>query len=205
MTVVIANIRGGGEFGEEWHHEGILHKKMNGFLDFRHAAKYLIAEGYTTSDKLAINGGSNGGLLAAACALQEPELFACSIADVGVLDMLRFHKFTIGYAWKSDYGDPDKEEDFNYLIKYSPLHNVDPSKKYPYVLLTTSDHDDRVVPLHSYKMIAQWQYAAANNPNPIVIRIETNAGHGAGKSTQKRIEEAVDKFSFMAKALNLVI
>ncbi|CAG8661791.1 16803_t:CDS:2, partial [Dentiscutata heterogama] len=131
-----------------------------------------------------------------------PELFGAAVADVGVMDMLRFHKFTIGHAWRSDYGDPDKKEDFEYIYKYSPVHNVQSIKPYPAVLLTTSDHDDRVVPLHSYKLIAQLQYVVKNNPNPLMIRIETKAGHGSGKPTKKRIDEATDKYSFIALSLD---
>ena len=197
-VVCVANIRGGGEYGEEWHKAGSLLKKQNCFDDFRAAAQWLIANRWTRAEKLAINGGSNGGLLVGASVNQAPELFGCAMADVGVMDMLRFHKFTIGHAWKSDYGDPDKKEDFENLIKYSPVHTVQSAKPYPSVMLLTSDHDDRVVPLHSYKFIAELQYRNPKNPNPLLIRIETKAGHGAGKPTKKRIDEAADRFSFMA-------
>ncbi|RIA79520.1 prolyl endopeptidase [Glomus cerebriforme] len=201
-VVVVSNLRGGGEYGEEWHRAGRFANKQNVFDDFQAVAKWLIDNNITRSGKLAINGGSNGGLLVGACINQAPELFGAAVADVGVMDMLRFHKFTIGHAWKSDYGDPDKKEDFEYIYKYSPLHNVQTKKPYPAVLLTTSDHDDRVVPLHSYKYISQLQYAAKNNPHPLIIRIDTKAGHGAGKPTQKKIDEAIDKFSFIVMSID---
>jgi len=197
----LANIRGGGEYGEKWHKAGMRENKQNVFDDFQYAAKYLVREGYTSHPKVAIQGGSNGGLLVAACVNQAPELFGAACADVGVMDMLRFHKFTIGHAWKSDYGDPEKKEDFEYLIKYSPLHNVRPDRIYPAVLLTTGDHDDRVVPLHTLKFVAELQHKAKNNPNPLFVRVETKAGHGAGKPTQKRIDEAADKLCFFSLAL----
>lgn len=186
-VVAVANIRGGGEYGEEWYKQGKLKKKQNVFDDFQAAAKFLISDGYTQSSKLGINGGSNGGLLVGACINQAPELFGCAIADVGVMDMLRFHKFTIGHAWKSDYGDPDLKDDFEILLKYSPLHNVQSNTEYPAVLITTSDHDDRVVPLHSLKFLATLQHCLPNNNRPIMGRIETKAGHGAGKSTQQYV------------------
>ena len=200
-VVAVANIRGGGEYGQEkWYNQGRLAKKQNVFDDFQAAAKYLVANKYTQPTKLAINGGSNGGLLVAACLNQAPELVGCGIADVGVMDLYRFHKFTIGHAWTSDYGDPNKKEDFEVLRRYSPVHNVQ-ARAYPAVLITTGDHDDRVVPLHSHKLLATLQHVAKASGRPIMERVETKAGHGAGKSTQQRIEEATDKFAFLALTL----
>ncbi|KAI8927313.1 prolyl oligopeptidase [Entophlyctis helioformis] len=199
--VAVANIRGGGEYGEKWYHGGRRNVKQNVFDDFQYAARHLIDAGHTSKGKIAIYGGSNGGLLVGACINQAPELFGAGIAAVGVLDMYRFHKFTIGAAWTSDYGNPDKAEDFEVLTKYSPLHNVDGSKTYPAVLITTGDHDDRVVPLHSHKFLATLQYHLKDNPKPLLGRIETDAGHGAGKSTQQRIEEGTDILAFVGLAL----
>ncbi|KAJ3416866.1 hypothetical protein HDV05_008451 [Chytridiales sp. JEL 0842] len=200
-VVAVANIRGGSEYGEEWYKAGRLEKKQNCFTDFQYAAKHLFSLGVTKPEKLCINGGSNGGLLVGACVNQAPDLFALGMADVGVMDCLRYHKFTIGSAWKSDFGDPDKPEDFDYIIKWSPLHNVNPNKVYPAVLLLTADHDDRVVPLHSLKLMATLQHTLPNNPNPLMIRVNTKAGHGAGKSTQQYIEEYADKITFLAAVL----
>ncbi|KAJ3029317.1 hypothetical protein HDV00_009627 [Rhizophlyctis rosea] len=200
--MAVANIRGGGEYGEEkWYKQGKLDKKQNVFDDFQWAGKWLVENKYTSPAKLAINGGSNGGLLVGACLNQAPELFACGVAEVGVMDMLRFHKFTIGHAWVSDYGNPDKKEDFETVLKYSPLHNIRSGVEYPAVLVLTGDHDDRVVPLHSLKYLATLQHVAKNNERPIMGRVETKAGHGAGKSTKQRIEEATDKFAFIGLAL----
>lgn len=190
------NLRGGGEYGEEWHKAGTKLQKQNVFDDFIAAAEYLIAEGYTKPEKLAMHGGSNGGLLVGAVMTQRPELFEVALPAVGVMDMLRFHKFTIGWAWTGDYGSSDNEEEFHYLLGYSPLHNLKPETCYPATLVTTADHDDRVVPAHSFKFIATLQ-EMQSCANPTLIRIETKAGHGAGKPTAKRIEEATDLYAFM--------
>ncbi|KAG0345385.1 hypothetical protein BG004_003749 [Podila humilis] len=205
-VVAYPALRGGGEYGEEWHESGMLLKKQNTFDDFQYAAKYLIKEGYTNPGQLAINGGSNGGLLVAACVNQAPELFGAAVCHVGVLDMLRFHKFTIGHSWQSDYGYPDEnEEHFHYLHKYSPLHNINIKRPYPPVAIFTSSHDDRVVPLHSFKYIAELQHTAGPlTEHPLVIRVETKAGHGAGKPIAKRIAETTDEFSFMGQAIGAV-
>ncbi len=192
----VANIRGGSEYGERWHKEGMLANKQNVFDDFIAAAEYLIAEGYTSSDKLAIAGGSNGGLLVGACMTQRPDLYAVALPAVGVLDMLRYHKFTIGHGWAVEYGSSDREEQFEYLYKYSPLHNLREGVEYPATLVTTGDHDDRVVPAHSFKFAAELQHCHAGGA-PVLIRIDTNAGHGAGKPTSKRIEEVADTFAFL--------
>ncbi|MEM9452314.1 MAG: prolyl oligopeptidase family serine peptidase, partial [Cyanobacteria bacterium P01_E01_bin.6] len=189
----VPNLRGGGEYGETWHQSGTKLKKQNVFDDFIAAAEWLIEKGYTSSDTLAIAGGSNGGLLVGACMTQRPELFAAALPAVGVMDMLRFHKFTIGWAWTSDYGSPDNEEEFSALYAYSPLHQLKPGTAYPATLVTTADHDDRVVPAHSFKFAAALQNAHAGE-NPVLIRIETKAGHGAGKPTTKIIEEVADKW-----------
>ncbi|KAJ3290373.1 hypothetical protein HDU79_003358 [Rhizoclosmatium sp. JEL0117] len=201
-VVAVANIRGGAEYGQEWYDSGRLKKKQNCFTDFQYAARFLVSEKYTKPERLAINGGSNGGLLVGACVNQTPELFGLGIAEVGVMDLLRFHKFTIGSAWTSDYGNPDVKEDFDYALKISPLHNVDRNKKYPAVLLITGDHDDRVVPLHSLKLGATLQYELSESEKPIMMRINTKAGHGAGKSMQQIIEEASDKYTYLARVLN---
>lgn len=192
----IASLRGGGEYGEDWHKAGMLGKKQNVFDDFIAAAEYLISEKYTTSNQLGINGGSNGGLLVGACMTQRPELFKVAIPAVGVLDMLRYHKFTIGWGWAVEYGSSDKKEDFDWLIKYSPLHNVKQGVKYPATMIMTADHDDRVVPAHSFKFAAELQ-AKADTLNPTLIRIDSKAGHGAGKPTTKLIEDAADMWSFV--------
>lgn len=191
-----ANLRGGGEYGEEWHKAGMLEKKQNVFDDFIAAAEYLIKEQYTSSQKLAIRGGSNGGLLVGAVMAQRPELFKVAIPQVGVLDMLRYHKFTVGWGWAVEYGSSDKKEDFNYLIKYSPLHNLKKGTCYPATLVTTADHDDRVVPAHSFKFAATLQEAQGCD-NPTLIRIDSKAGHGAGKPTAKVIDETADIYGFI--------
>lgn len=202
-VLAVANIRGGGEYGEEWHQAGSRSKKQNCFEDFIAAAEWLIKSKYTRSARLAIGGGSNGGLLVAACMNQRPDLFAAVLPAVGVLDMLRFHRFTIGWAWVSDYGSPENPEDFKTLLHYSPLHTLKPGTHYPAVLITTADHDDRVVPSHSFKFTAALQAAAAASSGPILIRIETKAGHGAGKPITKSIEEAADRWAFLVKVLNI--
>lgn len=191
----VANIRGGGEFGEKWHKAGTLCKKQNVFDDFIAAAEYLIEKKYTARERLAIQGGSNGGLLVGACMTHRPDLFGVCLPAVGVLDMLRYHKFTIGYAWATDYGRSDSKDEFPCLIKYSPLHNIK-KVSYPATLITTADHDDRVVPAHSFKYAAALQ-EHQQGENPVLIRIETSAGHGAGKPTGKLIDEAADVLSFM--------
>ncbi|MEB3217073.1 MAG: prolyl oligopeptidase family serine peptidase [Nostocales cyanobacterium 94392] len=196
------NIRGGGEYGEAWHQAGIKDKKQNVFDDFIAAAEWLIDNGYTKSDQLAIAGGSNGGLLVGACMTQRPDLFAAALPAVGVMDMLRFHKFTIGWAWVPEYGSSENPEDFKTLYAYSPLHNLKVGKAYPATLITTADHDDRVVPAHSFKFAAALQ-AAHDGDAPVLIRIETKAGHGAGKPTTKIIEEAADKWAFLVKTLGI--
>ncbi|HEV8579779.1 MAG TPA: prolyl oligopeptidase family serine peptidase [Thermoanaerobaculia bacterium] len=196
----VPNLRGGGEYGEEWHQAGSKLKKQNVFDDFIAAGEWLVANGYTSRGKLAIDGNSNGGLLTAACMVQRPDLFGAVIVGVGVLDMLRFHKFTIGWGWTSDYGSPDDPQEFRALYAYSPYHNLRPGTAYPPTLITTADHDDRVVPAHSFKFAAALQ-RANGGPNPTLIRIETRAGHGGGKPVSKKIEEAADEISFLLHEL----
>jgi prolyl oligopeptidase len=196
-----ANIRGGGEYGEKWHEAGTKLKKQNVFDDFIAAAEYLIKERITSPSKLAIHGGSNGGLLVGACSNQRPELFRAVIEQAGVMDMLRFHKFTIGAAWISDYGSSDNAEQFKALYAISPIHNVKPGTKYPATLITTADHDDRVVPAHNFKYAAALQAAQAGD-NPILIRIDTKSGHGAS-STTKTLEQQTDLFSFLFENLGV--
>ena len=195
-----ANMRGGGEYGENWHEAGTKLKKQNVFDDFIAAAQWLIQNKYTTPKKLAISGGSNGGLLVGACMTQRPDLFAAALPAVGVMDMLRFNKFTRGWAWTSDYGSPEDPQEFKALYAYSPLHNIKPGARYPSTLITTADHDDRVVPAHSFKFAAALQ-TAQGGPAPVLIRIETKAGHGAGKPTTKLIEESADKWAFLVHEL----
>jgi prolyl oligopeptidase len=199
---VVANIRGGAEYGEAWHEAGTKLKKQNVFDDFIGAAEYLVNNKYTSPKKLAIQGGSNGGLLVGAVLNQRPDLFGAALPAVGVMDMLRFPKFTIGWAWTSDYGSPDNAEEFQAIYKYSPLHNIKAGTKYPAVMVTTADHDDRVFPAHSFKYAAALQEAQAGDA-PILIRIETKAGHGAGKPTSKVIEEQADIYGFLLKNLNM--
>ncbi|MCC7292822.1 MAG: S9 family peptidase [Phycisphaerales bacterium] len=199
-----ANLRGGGEYGKEWHDAGRLGNKQNVFDDFIAAAEWLIKNKYTSRDKLAILGGSNGGLLVGACTTQRPDLFGACLPAVGVMDMLRFHKFTIGWAWTSDYGSPDDPKAFQWLSKYSPYHTIKSGTAYPATMITTADHDDRVVPAHSFKYAAALQ-AAQGGAEPILIRIETQAGHGAGKPTSKRIEEAADRWAFLVKTLDMSV
>ena len=197
-----AVLRGGSEYGEEWHQAGMLDRKQNVFDDFIAAAEYLIAERYTSPPKLAIGGGSNGGLLVGAVLNQRPELFGAAIPAVGVMDMLRFHKFTIGWAWVTEYGSADSVAQFPALQRYSPLHNMKPGTRYPPTFITTADHDDRVVPGHSFKYAAMLQATQAG-PAPVLIRIETKAGHGAGKPTAKIIEEQTDRWAFLVHNLRI--
>lgn len=192
----MANLRGGGEYGEAWHRAGMLENKQNVFDDFIAGAEHLINQGYTSSKKLAISGGSNGGLLVGACMTQRPDLYAVAFPAVGVMDMLRYQLFTIGRAWAVEYGASEVPEQFDYLYKYSPLHNLKDGTSYPATMVTTADHDDRVVPAHSFKFAARLQEAHHGN-NPVLIRIETRAGHGAGKPISKIIEEQTDKWAFL--------
>jgi len=196
----MAVMRGGGEYGEEWHRGGMLDKKQNVFDDFIAAAEFLIQDKITTPKRIGISGGSNGGLLVGAVMTQRPDLFGAAVPAVGVMDMLRFQKFTIGWAWAEEYGSSDNAEQFKYIYAYSPLHNVKPGTEYPATMLTTADHDDRVVPAHTYKFTAALQ-AAQGGPAPILIRIDVKAGHGVGKPTTKSIEEATDKLAFLINIL----
>jgi prolyl oligopeptidase len=196
----VANLRGGGEYGEAWHRGGIKDHKQNSFDDFIAAAEYLIAEKWTSTPKLAIHGGSNGGLLVGACMTQRPELFGAALPAVGVLDMLRFQRFTIGWAWTSDYGSSDDANEARTLLSYSPYHNVRDGVRYPATLVTTGDHDDRVFPAHSFKFAAALQHAQAGDA-PVLLRVETKAGHGAGKPTAKIIDETADRYAFLVKTL----
>lgn len=201
-VVAIANLRGGGEYGEEWHQAGKKENKQNVFDDFIAAAEWLIANGYTSSDKLAIRGGSNGGLLVGAVMTQRPELFGACLPAVGVHDMLRFHKFTAGQFWRSEYGSADEPDEFPYLYAYSPYHNVEPGTAYPPTMVTTADTDDRVVPMHSFKFAAALQNAQEGD-DPILLRVEIKAGHGAGTPVSKRIEQSADIWAFLAKVFDM--
>jgi prolyl oligopeptidase len=201
-VLAIPNLRGGGEYGENWHLAGTKLVKQNTFDDFIAAAEWLIANRVTSSKKLAIAGGSNGGLLVGAVMTQRPELFGAALPAVGVMDMLRFHKFTIGWAWVDDYGSSEDPAEFKALLAYSPLHNLKPGTSYPATFITTADHDDRVVPGHSFKFAAALQ-AAHKGPNPVLIRIQTKAGHGGGKPTKMKIEEAADTLAFTVKVLGM--
>jgi prolyl oligopeptidase len=204
--LAVANLRGGGEYGEEWHLAGTKLQKQNVFDDFIAAAEYLINQKYTSSQKLAIQGGSNGGLLVGAVTNQRPDLFKVALPAVGVMDMLRFHKFTIGWAWAGDYGtSADSEEMFKYLLGYSPYHTVKENGNYPAVLATTADHDDRVVPAHTFKYMARLQELNTKNKLPLLVRIDTKAGHGAGKPTSKQIEEYTDIWSFVFYHLGIAL
>ncbi len=198
------NLRGGGEYGEAWHQAGTKLQKQNVFDDFIAAAEWLVANRYTAPDRLAIGGGSNGGLLVGACMTQRPDLFAAALPAVGVMDMLRFHKFTIGWAWTSDYGSSENPEEFKALHAYSPYHNLRPGTRYPSTMVTTADHDDRVVPAHSFKFAARLQ-ECHQGPNPVLIRIDVKAGHGAGKPTSKQIAEAADRWAFLVRELRVKI
>jgi prolyl oligopeptidase len=200
-VLAVACLRGGGEYGEEWHLAGTKCKKQNVFDDFLACAEWLIASGWTAPERLAISGGSNGGLLVGACLTQRPELFGACLPAVGVMDMLRFAQFTIGWAWESDYGSVKNPEEFQALFAYSPYHNLKPETVYPATLVTTSDHDDRVVPAHSYKFAARLQACQSADGPPTLIRVETDAGHGAGKPVSKSIEELADVYAFLERTL----
>jgi prolyl oligopeptidase len=199
-VLAVANLRGGGEYGRGWHDAGRLAAKQNVFDDFAACARWLVSSGWSRASRIAISGGSNGGLLVGACLTQHPELFGACVASVGVLDMLRFHRFTVGRAWIADYGDPDDPDQYRWLRAYSPLHNVRPGQRYPATLLLTGDHDDRVVPGHSFKFTAALQ-AAQGGEAPVLIRVETSAGHGAGKPVSKVVAESVDVLAFLRLAL----
>jgi prolyl oligopeptidase len=201
-VVAVANLRGGGEYGQAWHDDGRLRNKQHTFDDAIAVAEHLIDTGWTRPGKIAINGGSNGGLLAGACLVQRPDLFGAAVPEVGVLDLLRFHKFTIGWAWTSDYGNPDEAADFAWIRALSPLHNLSPGTAYPPTLLVTGDHDDRVVPAHTYKFAAALQ-AAQGGQAPVLLRVETDAGHGMGKPISKVVAERADVVAFLARTLGL--
>ena len=198
----VANLRGGGEYGKNWHEAGMKHNKQNVFDDFIAAAEYLINEGYTCTPKLSIGGRSNGGLLVGTCITQRPELFGAALPVVGVMDMLRFHKFTIGWAWVSDYGSPDDPEEFETIRAYSPLYNVKEGTTYPPTMIITAGHDDRVFPAHSFKFGAAIQNAQTGDA-PLLMRIESKAGHGMGKPVAKIIDDFSDRWAFLVKTLDL--
>lgn len=195
--LAVANLRGGGEYGSEWHLAGTRLQKQNVFDDFIAAAEWLVREKYTVPGRLAIQGGSNGGLLVGACMTQRPELFGAALPAVGVMDMLRYHKFTIGWAWEVDYGSPDNEAEFRELLRYSPYHALRPGVRYPATLVTTADHDDRVVPAHSFKFAARLQECQEEGGPPVLIRVDTSAGHGAGVSLEKVIRRIADEWAFL--------
>lgn len=203
-VVAIPNLRGGGEYGEDWHVAGKKEKKQNVFDDFIAAAEWLIDNKYTSSERLAIRGGSNGGLLVGAVMIQRPELFGACLPAVGVMDMLRFHKFTAGQFWRTEYGSSDEPEDFLYLLAYSPYHNVEQGTAYPPTMVTTADTDDRVVPMHSFKFAAALQHAQAGD-DPILLRVELKAGHGAGTPISKHIDQVADMWAFLAKTFDMEI
>jgi prolyl oligopeptidase len=198
--LAVASLRGGGEYGRDWHDAGRLRSKQNVFDDFAACARWLAASGWTSAERIGISGRSNGGLLVGASITQHPELFGAAIAEVGVMDMLRFHRFTIGWGWTSDYGSADDPEQFGTLRAYSPLHNIRDGVAYPPTLVTTGDHDDRVVPGHSFKFAAALQAAQAGD-GPIVIRIDTDAGHGVGKPVSKLVDERADVLAFLERSL----
>ena len=197
----LANLRGGGEYGSEWHLAGTRLRKQNVFDDFIAAGEWLVKENYTVPAKLAIQGGSNGGLLVGACMTQRPELFGAALPAVGVMDMLRFHKFTIGWAWEKDYGSAENPDEFQALLKYSPYHVLKPGSRYPATMVTTADHDDRVVPAHSFKFAARLQECQAKGGPPVLIRIDTSAGHGAGTALSKMIDKTADEWAFLEAVL----
>ncbi|HEY4234426.1 MAG TPA: prolyl oligopeptidase family serine peptidase, partial [Lacipirellulaceae bacterium] len=201
-VVAVANLRGGGEYGEQWHQDGKILKKQNVFDDFIAAAEWLIAKGRTSPEMLAINGGSNGGLLVGAVEVQRPELFGACIPEVGVMDMLRFHQFTAGQFWRTEYGSADDPDQFTALYAYSPYHNIKDGTRYPATMILTADTDDRVVPMHSFKFAAALQRAQADTA-PIILRVETRAGHGGGTPVTKRIDEAADRWAFLVKNLKM--
>jgi prolyl oligopeptidase len=203
-VLAVANLRGGGEYGKAWYDAGRLERKQNVFDDFAAAAEWLVRNRLTSRDRLAVNGASNGGLLVAALLTQRPELVGAAVPEVGVLDMLRFHRFTVGWGWTSDYGSSETKEGFDVLVRYSPLHAIRPGTSYPATLVVTADHDDRVVPAHSFKFTAALQAAQAGSA-PILARIETRAGHGAGKPTAKQVAERADVLAFLTRALGMAL